>query len=238
MNAGIPGAAAGLGGLAGGLVGSGMIGDATKAANKLYKQGRGYITDNNNQQRQDFQPFMQAGQDAVGNVQSTLSAGSGAANPTLSQAFNFDAWQNPATQYRIDQANAGINASALAKGGVGGGLAKSLAANSQNMASEEYANTYDRYLKQNQQDFGQQQQLFTNDQNQWQQQLAGWQNLANMGLDATGTTGNIGLGYTNAYNTNLNNQAQLGYQSATDRAAAIGGGLKSAFSGLSSLYGA
>jgi len=226
---------AGAGGLVGGLLANSMMGDAAAAANKQYSQGRNYLTDSNNQQRADFQPYMQAGTNALGQYQNTLAAGSGAVNPTQSQDFNFDTFKSPAAQYRIDQANAGINASALAKGNVGGGLAKALASNSQNMASEEYANAFNQYLQKNQQDFGQQQQLWNNANQNWQTQLGGYQNLMGQGLNATSTTGSLANNYANAYNNNLMNQAQMNYGAAADRAGALTGGLNAFTSGISTL---
>lgn len=231
------GALGGAAGLAGGLITSGMMGDAYKKASGQYDQGANYITDANNTQRQDYQPYMQAGQEAIGNYAGLLAQGSGAQDPTASQAFSYDAWTDPSTQYRIDQANQGINASALAKGSVGGGLAKALASNSQNMASAEYANAYDRYLKQNNQDFGQQQQLWNNATQTWQNQLAGQGNLMSTGLQATTGTANAAGNYANMYNQNRMGLGSLGMDTAANQAGAIAGGLKSGMSGISSLMG-
>lgn len=233
--AGYGGAVAGLGGAVGGLVANSMLRDANKQSNKLFSQGRDYLTGANTQQRSDFQPYMQAGNEAIGQYQNALATGSGATSPTQSADFNFDVFRSPAAQYRIDQANAGINASALAKGSVGGGLAKALAANSQNMASEEYANAFNQYLQKNQQDFGQQQQLWNNANQNWQTQLGGYQNLMNTGLNATSTTGNLASNYANAYNNNLMNNASMNYGAASDRAGALTGGLNAFTSGISAL---
>ena len=228
---------AGAGNLVGGLAQSAAMEQGRQQGNKMFGQGRNYLTDSNNQQRADFQPYMQAGTNALGQYQNTLAAGSGAVNPTQSQDFNFDTFKSPAAQYRIDQANAGINASALAKGNVGGGLAKALASNSQNMASEEYANAFNQYLQKNQQDFGQQQQLWNNANQNWQTQLGGYQNLMGQGLNATSTTGSLANNYANAYNNNLMNQASFNYNGLAERGAALGGGLNAFTSGVSSLLG-
>lgn len=231
------GALGGAAGLVGGAITSGMIGDAYGGAKNLFNQGANYVTDMNNQQRQDYTPYMQAGTQALSDTQNLLSQGSGAVDPTKSQAFSYNAWQDPSTQYRIDQANAGINASALAKGSVGGGLAKALAANSQNMASQEYSNAYDRYLKQNTQDFNQQQQLWNNATQTWQNQLAGQQNLLNTGLGATNATTTAAGNYANMYNQNRMGLGDLGMSAAGAQAGALMGGLKSGASGIASLMG-
>ena len=238
MAANYAGALGGAAGLAGGLITAGMLGDAYGDSKNMFNQGANYVTDMNNQQRSDYSPYMQAGTQALSATQNLLNQGSGAVDPTKSQAFSYNAWSDPSTQYRIDQANAGINASALAKGSVGGGLAKALAANSQNMASAEYSNAYDRYLKQNTQDFNQQQQLWNNATQTYQNQLAGQQNLLNSGLSATNATTTAAGNYANMYNQNRMGLGELGMQTAQNQAGAVAGGLKSGMSGITSLMGA
>ena len=177
-----------------------------------------------------------SGQAATASYQNLLGQGNTAAQPTQSAAFSYDANTDPSTQYRIDQANKAIESSAVAGGKAGGGLAKALAANSQNMASQEYQNAYNRYLAQNQQDFGQQQQIYNNQTQNYQTQLAGYGNLMNTGLQATQGTTSAAQGYGSAINQNYGNAANLAYNSGADRASAIGGGMKSLFSGISSLF--
>lgn len=234
---GLGGLAGGLGGLAGSLMTNSALGKAQRQGNAMFGEGRDYLDTTNKTQREDFMPFMQAGQQAIGQYQNLLGAGSGAVNPTQTGAFNFDAFKDPSAQYRMDQSNAAINASALAKGNVGGGLGKALMANSQNMASEEFNNAFNRFLSKGNQDFGQQQQLWNNANQNWQTQLGGFQNLMGQGLNAAGTTGGFATNLANAYNTNLMNNAGFNYNAAGDRAGALAGGLDSAVSGITGLFG-
>lgn len=237
MIPGLGGAVGGLGGFAGGLMTNSMLKGAQREGNAMYKQGRSYLDETNKTQRADFEPYMEAGNQAIGQYQNLLSGGSGAKNPTQTGAFDFDVFKSPAAQFRMDQANAGINASALAKGNVGGGLAKAIAANSQNMASEEYNNAFNQFLQKGNQDFNQQQQLWNNDTQNWQTKLGGFQNLMGQGLNAASTTGGFATNLANAFNTNLMNQAGFNYGATGDRAGALAGGLNSAISGITGLFG-
>lgn len=226
----------GVGGLIGGMTASNMLGRGMRQAEGSFGEGVDYLKQGNVQQRADFQPYMGAGQRGIAATENLLGQGVGQAQPKLAAPFQFDVFKDPSAQYRMDQANAAINASALAKGSVGGGLANALQANSQNMAQQAHQQAFANYLSQNQQDFGQQQQIYNNAADVWRQRLAGAQNLMGTGLQAAGQTGQLGLGYGQGVNQNLMNQAQMQYENAQNRAGAVSGALDSAFSGLSSLF--
>lgn len=228
--------ASGVGSLAGGLITSGMLDDGKREANRIAGQGVDYLKNLNAQQRQDFRPFMEAGKGAIGSFQNLLAGGNPATMPQASGAFDFDTFKDPSAQFGIDQSNAAINASAIASGSVGGGLGRALNANSQNMAQKAYQNAFDRYLAQNQQDFGQGQQIFQNQTGNYQTQLGGYQNLMGTGLQAAGTTGGISAGIGSGVNQNYMQQGQTAAEMARQRADAIAGGISGATSGISSLF--
>lgn len=220
-----------LGGLAAGNILSGGL----SKANSISGQGVDYLKGLNTQQRSDFQPYMQAGQQGLEQYQNLLSQGNQATMPTQSGSFSYDSWKDPSTQYSIDQSNAAINASALASGSVGGGLGRALTNNAQSMAQKAYQSAFDRYLAQNKQDFGQQQQIYQNQTDNYQTQLGGYQNLMGQGLSAAGTTGNLSANFGSGVNQNYLSQAANVMQNARDRADAFSGGLSGAVSGISSL---
>lgn len=60
--------------------------------------------------------------------------------------FNFDKYTDPSTQYMMDQARRAREASAFAKGSLGGGTLRALNTESQNLANTGYKNAYDRYF--------------------------------------------------------------------------------------------
>lgn len=220
----------------GGLAASNIMGGGLREANRLSGQGVDYLKGLNTQQRADFQPYMQAGQQGLGQYQNLLGQGNQAAMPAASKPFEFDMWKDPSAQYGIDQSNAAINASALASGSVGGGLARAITGNTQSLAQKAYQNAFDRYIKQNEQDFGQGQQLYQNQTQNYLTQLGGYQNLMGQGLNAAGTTGGLSSSFGSGVNQNYMNMAANTMQNARDRADAFSGGLSGAVSGISSLF--
>lgn len=61
-------------------------------------------------------------------------------------AADFNINQDPGAQYRMDQANKAIERSAAARGGVqSGGTLKALQTNSEDLASQEFGNAYNRF---------------------------------------------------------------------------------------------
>lgn len=60
--------------------------------------------------------------------------------------FSFDKYTDPSAQYMMDQARRSREASAFAKGGLGGGTLRALNTESQNMANTAYDNAYKRYF--------------------------------------------------------------------------------------------
>lgn len=224
------------GALAGGLAANEVLSNALASANRTASKGVNYLQQGNAQQRQDFAPYMAAGTSGLENYQNLLAQGNTAAQPTASAGFSYDANKDPSTQYSIDQSNAAINASALASGNVGGGLGRALTANAQNLSQKAYQQAFNNYLAQNQQDFGQQQQIYQNQTGNYQTQLGGYGNLMGQGMNAASTTGNLGLGYGNAVNSNYLAQAAQTANIGQQRADALAGGLSGAFSGVASLF--
>ena len=134
-----------------------------------------------NQTRQDLSPYMQAGNQALGSLTSMLS--SGQFNPTMSangamqyaqglpqyqsfgispmqqyqtasQPLNVDITQDPSYKTRMQAGLDAIEGSAAARGGLfSGATGKALTQYGQDLASQEYANAYNRAAleRQNQQ---------------------------------------------------------------------------------------
>ncbi len=204
-----------IGNIAGGMINDSMLSSGMDQAGKKYGMGIDYLKQGNAQQRGDFQPYMQAGQQGLGRYQGMLDQGNQAAMPQQSGAFSFDQWQDPSAQWSMDQSNKAIQASMIAKGAAGGGMGKALQANAANLAGQQYQNAFQRYLAQNQQDFGQQQQQFANQTDNWKTRLGGYGNLAQAGQQAAGTSGQLGLGYGQGVMSgyqNWGNQIKDNYQ--------------------------
>ena len=224
-----------VGGIGGAMLSSAILGDASRRAASTIRGANAALNSANAQQRSDFMPYMDAGKEAIGSYQETLARGSGATMPTQSEAFNYDPWTDPSTQYAIQSSNDALLAAGLSGGKMGGGLARATAANTQQQALQAYQNAFDRYQKQSAQNFGQQQQLYNNQTQNWQNMLSGYGNLMGQGQSAAGTSGNLGLGYNQQISNNLNNLASLQYGSGANQAGIWGDALSGALSGIGGL---
>lgn len=141
------------------------------------------------QQREDQQPWREAGTQALSQMQ----------DPYFQKNFSMsDFNEDPGYQFRMQQGQQALEASAAARGGLmGGNFGTALTQYGQNFASNEYQNAYNR---------------FTNNQNQRYGRLT---TLAGMGQNATNSMGAASQNYANnAGNIMMNNgnaqaQAQL-----------------------------
>ena len=175
-------ATAGLASYYGGQSAKSALREGRNAANALEQKGIGEFRSAIDQSVGRANPYMSAGAGAIQSQQDLLTNG----QPRTSGAFNFDAWKDPSTAYSISESNKALQAAGLAGGNAGGALAKALQGNANSLAQGAYQNAYQRYLQQNQQDFGQQQQIFQN-------QLGGWQNLSGMGANMVSGVNSLGM---------------------------------------------
>jgi hypothetical protein len=147
-----------------------------------------------NQQREDQEPWRQAGADALGQITGNMDE----------HTRNFsmsDFQQDPGYQFRMDEANKAMERGAAARGGLMGGRAmKEMARYNQDYASGEYQNAYNRY---------------NNDRDSRYNKYAG---LAGVGQTANAQMANAGQNYANNYGNNLMGAANA--QGAAGMAAA------------------
>jgi len=165
------------------------------------------------QTRQDFQPYLQAGQTGINTYMQEASQGFNL--PEFQQPTEADMLVDPSYQWRLDQ---GMEATtrALTKSGQawGGQRGIALMDYAQNAASQEYANIYDRSLKNYQMRY--------NRQGDYLNRLGG---IADMGLSATTSLGGIDANYAgNIASTITGTASRVGQQytgSANARASGI-----------------
>lgn len=142
-----------------------------------------------------YDPYIQAGTRGLTGFEQAITDYT---QPTLDYTqkdFDFSTFNDPGAQYRMSEAQKAIQGSAAAKGGaLGSGALKSLQTRSQDMASQEYANAYDRWLKDSQLRYGQASDQYGRDINFANQNISNYGNLAGMGSDAIGTLGKLGAG--------------------------------------------
>lgn len=116
--------------------------DASNQATALQQQQMAEAAREYNQNRDDLAPYRAAGATALGQI-STGTAAGGEFNKTPTMA---DLTVDPGYQFRLDQGNKGVQASAAAQGGVlSGGTLKALARFNSDEASQEYGAAYNRY---------------------------------------------------------------------------------------------
>lgn len=129
------------------------------------------------QNRTDQQPYMQAGTTALNQIGQDQANGTGFAAPFTQSSFMSD----PGYQFQLQQGQNAINSSAAATGGVlNGGTLKALDQYTTGLANTTYGDAYNRYLATSQQQYG---------------QLA---NIAQLGENATASTGAQGTAAANA----------------------------------------
>jgi hypothetical protein len=149
------------------------------------------------QQQANQQPFLKAGQQAVGSLSGMVENGGFPAWNQQFQAPNAATEQNdPGFQFRLQQGQQALERSAAAKGGLlTGGTAQAEQQFGQDYASNEYGNVYNRAQQQYQEAYNQFQQNQANQYNR----LAGLAGtgqtsagqLASSGQQAASNTGNI-----------------------------------------------
>lgn len=201
----LPLAAAAAKTIGGAVGGAGQYNDTQKgmtAYRNLANQGVSSLEQGKKGANAAFDPYSSAGKTGLQGQTGAAQGYLGAVNPEAykSTAGGVNDWLNPSAAYSTDQANRAMQASALAKGGMGGGLAKALANNAQKMAMTNWNNAAQQQLQANSQNFAQNK--GTLDSN-----MANWSNLAQQGLQATGQNQQLQAGYNSGINNNLLEQA-------------------------------
>lgn len=148
-----------------------------------------------NQTSERYDPYIEAGGRGLQGYESAIS---NFTQPLLNykQAeFNQSNWKDPGYEYRINEAQKAINASTAAKGmTLGSGAVKELQTRGQDLASQEYQNSFDRFLKDSAMKYGQASDQYTRDYTYGTDKVKNWGNLANIGQTAIGNLGSIGIG--------------------------------------------
>lgn len=148
---------------------------ANNAANLQYqstKEASQTQKDMYDQTRKDLSPYTQAGTSALAQIMGGMGP-----NGQFMQAYSGqDIYDDPSYQFRLQQGQDGIQSGAAAQGGLlSGATQKALLNYSQEAASQEYNNAYNR---------------FNADQTNQYNRLA---NLVGMGQNAAAQTGNAGM---------------------------------------------
>lgn len=245
----LPVAAIGLGAnLLGGLFGGMSQNDATQKGMTDFRnytnQGTNVLEAGKSGVGDAFNPYTAAGATGAAGFANSIQNRTQANQPTLSQSNPQTAltqYLDPSAAYTSNEALKATQASALAKGGMGGGLAKALGNQAQDYAMKNYNNAYQQMLDTGNQAFGQENTIYGNKTAFDQAQIGNYGNLAQLGLGATGTSqqllGNynkdINQNYSDIANAMMSGQNQKG-KTTSDMFTGLGSNLAS---GITSIFG-
>jgi hypothetical protein len=201
------GAVAGLGGA---YMESNATNNAAQTQANAANQASQLQYDEFSQQQANQQPWLQAGQGALSQMQ----------NPYYQQQFNMSDFQaDPGYQFDLSQGQQAINRSAAASGGLASGnTLKALNNYSQNQASNEYQNAYNRFTNNQSQSFNRLASLAGLGQTATGQIGSAGQNMANQvgqnTMGAANAQGAAGIAGANAWSNGLSNLGSIGMQGA------------------------
>lgn len=126
--------------LAGALISSNASSDAANTQANAANNATNVMQNQNNLSRQDMQPWLQSGRNALGQLNQQL--------PDLTRNFSLaDFQQDPSYQFNLQQGQQAIERSAAARGGgIGGGATTaSLMDYSQGLAGQQYQNAFNNF---------------------------------------------------------------------------------------------
>lgn len=249
LGLGIAGAAGSIGSAAIGANAAGKAANtqanaANHAADLQHQDAQDALAFQNKQfdtSQANFAPFVKAGQGAVTDLSSLLSAGqngTGALAPwtdTFKAPTDVTEQNDPGYQFRLKTGLDALQNSAAARGGLlSGGTAKAINDYAQNSASSEYGNVYNRAFN----DYSTRYNQFQNNQSNLYNRYA---NLAGLGQTSTAQLGQLGQSAANnVSNTLLTSGAQIGNQinnSAAARASGYVGGANAIAGGINGVTG-
>ena len=211
-------AAAGAKMLGGVFGGKGQYEDTSKGAEayrNLANQGINTLEQGKKGSTAAFSPYDAAGAqgatgtaNAVGAYQDQAMQGMADPNATRTTAQGTQAFLDPSAAYSTDQSRRAMQASALAKGGLGGGLARAVARDAQDRSMTNWNNAFQQQQSANNQNFGQANTNWQNRNQVLQNNVGNYQNLMNTGLQGVTSGQNIQAGYNQGINQNYLNQAE------------------------------
>lgn len=186
--------AQGVGGLISSKMGADAASKAAQAQAEATRNALAFQKDVYNKAETGFQPYIKAGSE-VG-LPGYTQAVTNFTKPTYGftpKDFSLSNWKDPGYEFRLSEAQNAINAATASKGmTLGSGALKALQTRGQDMASQEYASAYDRYLK----DQARQQTLgneaYARDLGFQTQNLGNYGNLAQMGSGAVSNLAGVG----------------------------------------------
>lgn len=237
--------ASGLGSFVGGQSQARAAQRAADEYNRLMREGLDFQRGVYDTAKGQYEPYIQAGTAGLGDYQAAVQGFEKPEFTYQQQDFNLGNWKDPGYDFRLSEAEKLIQGSAAAKGGaLGSGALKSLQTRGQDMASQEYQNAYDRWLKDSQLRYGQAADQYGRDIGFQTQNISQLGDLAGIGSQAIGNLGTLGSGVGNSMMTGLGNMGDALGTARTAQGNAnaagwntLGSGLSDTFEDIADYYG-
>lgn len=194
-----------LGSVIGGMGASDAASKAAEAQRAAIAEANKTLAAGKSASTAAFNPYTDAGktgaESELASVQGRKQAQTAEYNPVT--AAGAQEYLDPSLNFQIAQATKAGNASALAKGGMGGGLVKALSNNATKMAQTYWTQAQANQLAAKNQNFNQQDTNYQRNNAFQQSQIDNYGNIANRGLTATGANQNILKDYNMGIADNL-----------------------------------
>jgi hypothetical protein len=161
-----------------------------------------------------FEPFMQFGRSGIAGLRNAL------ANQPTYQQYNHQS--DPGYQYLLDQSQNAIQGSAAGQGGLfSGATLRALQQNATGLAAQDYGQGFARH-----------QQVYGNQQNEYQNHLNALFNQVNMGQSAAGMQATAGSNFAAGATTALGNAGDARAAGAIAQGNALTGGINNGLGAL------
>lgn len=224
-------------GLVNSILGANASEDAARAQAEAQERALAFAQQKYQDAQTNLSPYMQTGQAANQRLGDLVAGMQQPGFDYQQKPFSFDEFSDPGAQYQMQQAIQAINASSLAKGGLGGGALKALNTEVQNMGNTAFQGSFNRYMDTSKMLNDQAQQKYARN--------TGWQNNVldrNAGLATAGQNAAAGLGGLGQQTAQLgsgliSDAGNARAQGALGRAGSWIGGLGQMGEGLSSGLG-
>lgn len=188
--------------------------------------------------KESLSPYIQAGQRGLTSYEQAVQNLTKPDFGYTRTEFGLDKWKDPGYDYRLSEAQKAIEASTASKGmSLGSGALKALQTRSQDMASQEYQNAYERYLKNEAMKYGQASDAYNRDLGFQTTNISNLGNLSNTGLNAAGTLGGFGQQTAQNVGTQLGNIGEANAYGILGPAKAYGDMYGSWGKGISDMLG-
>ena len=190
--AGIGMGVSGLGSLVGGLIGSNAAEDAAAAQTRALQEAIALQRQQYETSQKQIAPYVSAGAGALENYRNLAS---GLTQPGFTyeqKPFSYSNYDNPGARYAMQQAAQAINESSIARGAAGGGTAKAIAQQINDIAGQNYNNAFEQWLKESQLRQGQAENKYARDLGFQNQKIGYQKDIADTGLNASLGGGQLG----------------------------------------------